>query len=160
MTNVSRHQILSKQRSILAGCLTKHGNDIKALSLPQVVFLQAVHDLELMRMQSGHPSKLLEYFSNESVNASAILPVLENISDKVRQLPSGAMLQLMWPSLGHHGILDTNLSSSLAPFAGAERRARGTQYDQRRHTSSRKSQTRRPQIGKHSHHIVRGLAMQ
>jgi phosphatidylinositol 4-kinase len=75
--------MVSKQRSVLSSCLTRQATVIKSLSLPQVTFLQTVHDVELMRMESGHPSVLLDYFCNESVNESEMLPVLDAIADKV-----------------------------------------------------------------------------
>jgi hypothetical protein len=34
-------------------------------------------------MESGHPSVLLDYFCNESVNESEMLSVLDAIADKV-----------------------------------------------------------------------------
>ncbi len=43
-----------------------------------------VHDMELMRMQGGRPAVLLEYFSNESVNSSDMITVLDAIAAKVR----------------------------------------------------------------------------
>jgi hypothetical protein len=53
------------------------------LSLPMIVFLQTVHDLEVLRMQADRPSIHLRYFGNASINDSALARPLELISQKV-----------------------------------------------------------------------------
>jgi hypothetical protein len=62
----------------------KLAGDVRNFSLPQIVFLQTVHDLESLRIQADRPSVHLEYFINASLNDSLLAKPLELIADKVR----------------------------------------------------------------------------
>ncbi len=76
---------LAKQRALLSEYLPKKGGDIRSLTLPQVIFLIATHDLELLRTRLSRPSGILQYFCNESINESPVSSCLEGIADKVRE---------------------------------------------------------------------------
>lgn len=52
--------------------------------MPQVTFVQTVHDLEMLRTINGRPSVILGYFCNDSLNESSISTSLEAVADKVR----------------------------------------------------------------------------
>lgn len=64
--------------------LPKGGHDIKAMSVPQLTLLTAIHDLEEMRTRQNRPSAMLHYFANDSVNQSSLIGSLEAIATKVR----------------------------------------------------------------------------
>jgi hypothetical protein len=76
-------QITLRQRQSLSTLVPKLGTEVRNLSLPQLVFLQTVHDLESLRIQADRPSVHLRYFANASLNDSVLARPLEIIADKV-----------------------------------------------------------------------------
>lgn len=63
--------------------LPKGNYDIKAMTVPQLTLLTAIHDLEEMRTRKNAPSVMLHYFANDSVNQSNLIGSLEAIATKV-----------------------------------------------------------------------------
>lgn len=70
---------LSRLRQTLSDRLPKQSAAVKSLSLSQVTFLLATHDLELRR--SNRPSVMLAYFCNNSLNESEMSKCLDAIAD-------------------------------------------------------------------------------
>jgi phosphatidylinositol 4-kinase len=54
------------------------------MTTAQTTLLMATYDLEEARTLQYQPSVILQYFCNESVNSSTLLPSLEAIANKVR----------------------------------------------------------------------------
>lgn len=61
----------------------RYSSDIRNMSTPQLTMLVAINDLEEMRTLHLHPSVMLQYFTNDSVNKSAMIGPLTGISTRI-----------------------------------------------------------------------------
>ncbi|KAK4686496.1 phosphatidylinositol 4-kinase A, partial [Tremellales sp. Uapishka_1] len=92
--------ILTKQRNLLSECLTTQrlSYEIRNMTTPQTTLLLAIFDLEEARTIRNHPSVILQYFSNESVNTSTLIGCLDGIAAK---LSSSFLKQLSRQAVTH-----------------------------------------------------------
>jgi phosphatidylinositol 4-kinase len=62
--------IHSKMRQQVTDVLPSQSfvSDIRNMTTPQLTFVAAIHDLEQSRTLSSHPSGMLQYFANDSIN--------------------------------------------------------------------------------------------
>lgn len=70
---------------MLSDCIggNRHAASIREMSAPQTTFLLAVYDLEEVRTLRHRPSRLMQYFANQSINDSALVGCLDAIAAKV-----------------------------------------------------------------------------
>ena len=81
-TNVFK--VISKHRATLTNYIAIRASDIRYLSIGEVIFLLALHDIENMRSAAGHPSSLVQYFTNASINAKpGLVACMDSIAEKV-----------------------------------------------------------------------------
>ncbi|KAI6131993.1 hypothetical protein EDD16DRAFT_1821529 [Pisolithus croceorrhizus] len=88
-TNV-RHEyarsVISKHRACLARYIPMRASEVRSLSVGQVLFVLAMHDVETLRSDAGLPSSLVSYFTNPSLNKHAALSAcMEAVAEKVIQ---------------------------------------------------------------------------
>lgn len=79
------NSIQNRMRQTLTEILPSHKftSDIRNMSTPQVTMLIAINDLEEMRTVRFAPSVILDYFSNESINKSAMSGPLNGIAARL-----------------------------------------------------------------------------
>jgi len=81
-TDVSK--VISKHRATLTNYIAIRASDIRYLSVGEVIFVLALHDIENLRSAAGQPSSLVQYFTNASINAKAgLLACMDSIAEKV-----------------------------------------------------------------------------
>lgn len=74
---------IAEQKSRLISLLPKCESDIRALSYPKVIFLQATYLVETLRAGSGNCTHILTYFLDPSLNGSAMENCMAAIADEV-----------------------------------------------------------------------------
>lgn len=73
----------AEQKTRLISLLPKCESDIRALSYPKVIFLQATYLVETLRASSGNCTHILTYFLDPSLNGSAMENCMAAIADEV-----------------------------------------------------------------------------
>ncbi|KAL8936377.1 MAG: hypothetical protein Q9216_004967 [Gyalolechia sp. 2 TL-2023] len=87
----------AEQKSRLISALPKCESDIRALSYPKVIFLQATYLVETLRASGGNCTHILTYFLDPSLNGSAMENCMAAIADEVFTIFLSKTLG------GHHG---------------------------------------------------------
>ncbi|KAL9006999.1 MAG: hypothetical protein Q9188_000287 [Gyalolechia gomerana] len=87
----------AEQKSRLISVLPKCESDIRALSYPKVIFLQATYLVETLRASGGNCTHILTYFLDPSLNGSAMENCMAAIADEVFKIFLSRTLS------GHHG---------------------------------------------------------
>lgn len=87
----------AEQKSRLISVLPKCESDIRALSYPKVIFLQATYLVETLRASGGNCTHILTYFLDPSLNGSAMENCMAAIADEVLKIFLSRTLS------GHHG---------------------------------------------------------
>ena len=73
----------AKQKKRLISLLPRLESDIRGLSYPKIIFLNATYLLETLRAESGDCSHILTYFLDPSLNGSAMENCMKAITDEV-----------------------------------------------------------------------------
>ena len=73
----------AEQKKRLISLLPRCESDIKGLSYPKVIFLNAAYLVETLRAQSGNCSYVLIYFLDPSLNGSAMENCMRAVADEV-----------------------------------------------------------------------------
>ena len=73
----------AEQKKRLISLLPRFESDIRGLSYPKVIFLNATYLVETLRAQSGDCSHILTYFLDPSLNGSAMENCMRAIADEV-----------------------------------------------------------------------------
>ncbi|KAL8939206.1 MAG: hypothetical protein Q9211_002847 [Gyalolechia sp. 1 TL-2023] len=102
----------AEQKLRLISVLPKCEADIRALSYPKVIFLQAAYLVETLRASGGNCTHILTYFLDPSLNGSAMENCMAAIADEVFKIFLSKTLS------GHHGdasapIIATQLAQML-----------------------------------------------
>lgn len=76
-------QLSTELKGELSSALSSQAGSVRALSAPQSTFCAAVYRIETLRAEAGQPTGILQYFTVEDVNNSALFPVLQAIADQI-----------------------------------------------------------------------------